>query len=109
MGTNYYVKSETCESCGHKPEQLHIGKLSAGWEFVFQATEKFKSFEQWCDHLKTVDIVNEYDEIVTYVELVRIMQNSSGKKNHHDFCVGEQFAGTFKDVDGWAFNESEFS
>ena len=37
MGTNYYTEIEACECCGRRAEDLHIGKSSSGWRFLFQS------------------------------------------------------------------------
>lgn len=35
MGTNYYLHEKPdCECCGRPHEPLHIGKSSAGWNFL---------------------------------------------------------------------------
>jgi len=39
MGTNYYLRTPICPTCGHEEPDIHIGKLSAGWEFQFQGYE----------------------------------------------------------------------
>jgi hypothetical protein len=109
MSTNYYVKQTTCDHCGHTPEEAHIGKNSAGWEFVFQATEKCRCYEDWCDSLQNKIIVDEYGREVSFEEFYRIVQNSVGGKNHHNYCTDKGHVGTFNDADGWAFIENEFS
>lgn len=38
MGTNYYWRDQPCAGCG-RYEQLHVGKSSAGWCFLFRIYE----------------------------------------------------------------------
>ena len=85
MGTNYYaVKNRPSIHRG-----LHIGKSSHGWKFLFQ-----RQNDSWCDpevhwnsyedvrdwlkrHVvedKAYVILNEYDEIVSYDEFVKIVE-----------------------------------
>lgn len=33
MGTNYYLRTTPCPTCGHHVGDLHVGKSSAGWYF----------------------------------------------------------------------------
>lgn len=35
MGTNYYWREEPCGSCG-RADEMHVGKSSVGWVFVWQ-------------------------------------------------------------------------
>lgn len=36
MGTNYYLRHNACGGCG-RYDDIHIGKQSAGWSFLFRA------------------------------------------------------------------------
>ncbi len=33
MGTNYYLLIDRCPRCGRAEHKIHVGKLSAGWQF----------------------------------------------------------------------------
>ena len=111
MGTNYYVETTTCRCCGHKPERIHIGKNSVGWEFMFEAQELIRSFRDWRIYLTNKQIVDEYDRKVSYEDFLKLVYDSrdAGAKNHHDYCQNKGYSGTFKDDEGWAFIDGEFS
>lgn len=109
MSTNYYVKQTTCDHCGHTPDNLHIGKNLKGWEFIFQATKKLRTFEDWCDFLENETIIDEYDQEVSFVEFIKILQESVWAKNYHNYSVDQGYSNTFNDPAGWSFIESEFS
>lgn len=110
MGTNYYlVKNGPSVKSG-----LHIGKSSAGWRFLFrkpyhwEADKPLNTFEQWRDYLKetteegTHVIMNEYDEVVPYDELMKLIDRKQ-KENKPDmfkYC---------ENVNGYRFSEGEFS
>lgn len=114
MGTNYYVVP-------NRPsieEPIHIGKSSAGWMFLFQDVcepyrdvpviwHSYDEVEDWL-HRHTVDlndyvIINEYDEIVSFDELInRIQEKQISCKNNPDnftYC---------RNVNGYRFEEGEF-
>ena len=111
MGTNYYVETTTCRCCGHKPERIHIGKNSVGWEFMFEAQELIRSFKYWRIYLTNKQIVDEYGREVSYEDFLKLVYDSrvAGAKNHHDYCQNKGYSGTFKDDEGWAFIDGEFS
>lgn len=111
MGTNYYlVKNRPSIGSG-----LHIGKSSIGWRFLFHKpsiwdTDKpLNTFEQWRDYLKetTVDkkthvIMNEYDEIVSYEEFIKLVKEKQKCKSKDMFQYCEN-------VNGYRFSSGEFS
>lgn len=111
MGTNYYVKTETCSHCGHKPEPLHIGKMSAGWEFSFHATETIRSFADWREYLKDKVIENEYGCEVPYDQFVKMVEDSKGQMNHTAYCRKHHpdYKDCFLDPEGWSMTDGEFS
>ena len=110
MGTNYYlVKNKPSIDSG-----LHIGKSSLGWRFLFHRPAiwdvdvPLNTFEQWRDYLKeatesgTHIILNEYDEIVSFDEFIKMVQD---KQNYYrpdmfEYC---------DNVNGYRFSDGEFS
>ncbi len=74
MGTNYYAQIDCCKTCGKPGEELHIGKSSGGWRFLFRiytdhedGTDAPRSVEDWRALLDSSDvrIRNEYGESVS--------------------------------------------
>lgn len=81
MGTNYYVKLGD--------EELHIGKKSCGWKFLFQRyPEKLlQNFEDWTALLALNKIYNEYGEVVDFADFINMVncsRNNTKEKSHAD-------------------------
>lgn len=88
MGTNYYLhekKPETCPHCGHTPdyEPLHIGKSSMGWCFSLHVIpeEGINTLEDWQARWSKPEAViwNEYQELITPGEMLRIITERRGR------------------------------
>lgn len=111
MGTNYYVKTTKCNCCGHTPEQLHIGKSSAGWQFSFHSTKDIRSYKQWLEYLKDEVIEDEYGDVVSlevFKELVKA--KSFEDRNHAEYMMADEDGDCdFLDDEGHSFTESDFS
>lgn len=110
MGTNYYARYNICDCCDRYNE-LHIGKSSFGWKFLFRGYTKeedldIQTFENWKNFLKSEDvkIFDEYDEKVEYqrfIEFIEKKQNDDKHSNKHD--IG------YLDDEGYEFYNEEFS
>ena len=35
MGTNFYLHTDFCPCCGQPRQNVHLGKRSSGWKFLF--------------------------------------------------------------------------
>ncbi len=87
MGTNYYLhqqKGDICTSCGkgETQEELHIGKSSIGWKFIFNP--RFSSFKQWREVLeKSPDqIFDEYGQKISLFDFYsKVKSKQDGKVN----------------------------
>lgn len=106
MGTNYYVKSKTCECCGHKPEPLHIGKSSHGWTFIFRSHENLKSCKEWYRFLIDEHIEDEYGRAVSLTDFFNKVYSKQSEPYNHAIEYPE---GCYIDDDGFTFKEGEFS
>src|SRR2546430_2680384 len=64
MGTNYYARLNICPTCKRPEEEIHLGKSSMGWKFMFQYNggQYYKSVPEMKKWLKDKLIFNEYDE-----------------------------------------------
>lgn len=79
MGTNYYLKlyrGDKCEHCGRSDEldEIHIGKSSAGWKFLFDPNYgEFPTFLAWQKMLETHpnDIYDEYGRNISLFEFYK--------------------------------------
>lgn len=78
MGTNYYVKMKACPHCGRGGEDLHIGKSSGGWKFLFQRHDDMglDSARIWFDFLAAPDriIVDEYGQNVAFDDFKSLVE-----------------------------------
>jgi hypothetical protein len=72
MGTNYYAIIKECDSCKRNSELLHIGKSSAGWQFLFRLYEDkgLISWKAWKKFLANKKIEDEYGHPISYDEFV---------------------------------------
>lgn len=109
MGMNYYlVKNRPSIDNG-----LYIGKSSFGWRFIFYKTstrdsnKSLHTFEQWRDYLKettetgTHVIMNEYEEIVLYNQLMKLIANKQEEDN-------PDMLNYYENVNGYLFFDKEF-
>jgi len=92
MGTNYYAKIEEnkCECCNRADTyKIHIGKKSWGWSFNFRGYRKGLYDDQWKsgevdvdltswreykEYLADKQIVDEYGDIVSFDEFVKLVE-----------------------------------
>ena len=52
-----------------KETEIHIGKLSGGWKFLFDSNEKtFNSINEYKEYLKDYEIMSEYGESYSFEE-----------------------------------------
>lgn len=86
MGTNYFVDSKPCESCGHSRTSLHIGKCSYGWSFSFQGypEDDIMSYEHWLKEMENPNRVirDEYGEVMSLADFKDMVEQKKGDKNH---------------------------
>lgn len=97
MGTNYYAKPKVTKELKSKmvaaiesndfkevgrllPSEIHIGKSSAGWRFLFNHNgwEYFKDIESMKDFLMNCQIVDEYEMEISnedFWQLVKEKEN----------------------------------
>lgn len=88
MGTNYYVHTPACaDACEHcsASEQLHLGKSSGGWRFLFQADEDWpreQAYSLWLERAKLGEIRDEYDRPITLDELLKFVAVKQEARSH---------------------------
>lgn len=115
MGTNFYIR-DICSHCNRYDEE-HIGKSSAGWKFIFQAS-KHENPEEWFTHLEA-NKDNIYDEYGRKEDLEKFKAFIASKKDGHDersyhiaypdrpyIPYNEKTEYT---IDGYRFSKREFS
>lgn len=113
MGTNYYaVKKEPTVL-----SPIHIGKSSMGRKFCFYKVcsfenyiteEQLNTFPQWKKFLEeqtangNIIIMNEYDEVVSLDDFLKMVEIKQKEDNPDDFTYSDN-------IDGYRFNDGEFS
>lgn len=76
MGTNYYVTTNVCPTCGRGDERIHVGKSSMGWSFSFAWNdgEYYKSLAEFKKWLKGKKILDEYDKPISQKEFWEMVE-----------------------------------
>lgn len=103
MGTNYYAKINICHTCHRPEEEIHLGKSSWGWQFLFAYNDGdyYKDVAQLKDWLKDKEIFDEYDRPVTHEDFWKMIEDKQATVNPQD--------GHFMTIDGYRFMNGQFS
>jgi hypothetical protein len=99
MGTNYYLHKDYCPCCGHPKVEVHLGKSSGGWKFLFNKTRQVYNYETFCNFLKTGTIYDEYGNVRSEDYLLDLIQSKQLDQEHDD-C---------EHIDGYDFLNCDFS
>jgi hypothetical protein len=110
MGTNYYAQVDFCECCKRPAEELHIGKSSGGWAFLFMPHPErgLTTWAAWKAYLATVPIKNEYGDDVSFEGLSDIVESKQGQWTHQtcpDDAWGPYPRTGSMDPDGYQFSD----
>jgi len=105
MGMNYYVKLDECKHCG-RFEEIHLGKASCGWKFLFQLNGKkyYSSIDELKEWLKGKEIINEDDELVSHEEFWGVVAKKQLELLSHQY-----YDTGYEVIDGYEFWDCEFS
>lgn len=109
MGTNYYVRKNECDKCG-RYEEIHLGKKSSGWVFIFQYNggEFYKTVEEMKKWVKNKQIWNEYDEKVSYKEFWSMIGEAQKDIKNHKHA--EEYPSEYDFMlNGYSFTNRDFS
>ena len=117
MGTNFYWFKEKKKRKQSPDEGLHIGKLSYGWVFHFQAypNKGLVSYYQWQQATKSGYIYNEYGKLYSHEkfwEVVQLSKETIGELTPLDFttCGHKEIPGINEYMNnGFMFTENDFS
>lgn len=135
MGTNYYLRSKPCEKCGTCQTEKHIGKSSVGWQFHFRGYKDsmIVSFKDWIQEFTdpNKEIYDEYGnklDIEKFINIVSVQKHEC--LNYYNICFNHPMneqerkyikermnffpidaneRKIWKDNEGYAFSDSEFS
>ena len=119
MGTNYYhertpLTDAVCPRCHRACEQcegenrIHIGKSSAGWTFLFHATDTIRSYADWLVALEAGGIIrDEYGDVIPLADFRAKVEAKRAAPNDH----ARQYPrdNTYHDADGHSFTAGYFS
>jgi hypothetical protein len=107
MGTNYYVHNNPCKHCG-RSEEIHIGKDSHGWKFMFNYNEGkfYKNFDELRDWLGGKTIVDEYGREITFDNFLYRVYSKQKDLSHSEEYPGDTFS---FEIAGYEFTDWEFS
>ena len=103
MGTNYYAIKK-------KPrivkiyDEIHLGKSSVGWKFVFQEQEQYHNFEEFKDFILNNNewiIKDEYGKEISPNNLLKLIEEKQKENNPDDFTWD-------KNVGGYRFTDRDF-
>jgi len=115
MGTNYFVTFEPCHACGEQPDDIHIGKCSAGWRFLFHyhptLYQNMDDFRMWLmgKHIKD-EYGNDHTE-KDFWAMVEERQTRIKRKDEPRVDArppGSLYEGEFE-MKGYRFQEGDFS
>lgn len=116
MGTNYYIienMKPPCSCCGrpYEHEQVHIGKSSFGWKFLFSSVKgQYRDFKSWLEFVEKYkdSIYDEYERKVELEDLLKLIANKQENfKQEKVVNVGDDF--DYLDPEGYRFTDYEFS
>lgn len=139
MGTNYYAKLNLEKSIIDalyispiakmtvERFNLHIGKSSSGWKFLFQEQEIYDciehsgqlyyldSYKKWKNFLQRDDIViyNEYNKIINKDEFFKLVEDKQKEIHPTQEDLGRYPSSCrtmqYKDEEGYRFDKGDFS
>jgi hypothetical protein len=82
MGTNFYLKTSVCSSCGRGDKDLHIGKSSFGWAFSLHVDPEngIKDLPDWERLFSNPSnvIIDEYRRAISVTEMLDTITNRKG-------------------------------
>lgn len=105
MGTNFYVDIEPpCQHCGRGGERLHIGKSSAGWQFLFEAHAALglTSWHAWKAYLRGRNIWDEYGGRFRLADFELIVERKQGLRTEHGQAHLDEHGYLISDVGGFS-------
>lgn len=103
MGTNYYAELPVKSLA--EPEvsiKYHLGKASAGWNFLFDGSMLFKNMQMVRSLCPLCTITDEYGNILSYDDFMAVVNKHRHNKSH------TMFNSNYMDEDYYEFSEVSF-
>lgn len=104
MGCNYYLRRNYCPCCGTPREETHIGKSSVGWRWAAHIKRGIATFEEYKKFLNTGTIYDEYGEICSLDELLKLISAKKNERSHMEVSHDTQNEGAWDECD-WSLND----
>jgi len=128
MGTNYYLQCNLSNK-GDCHDQIHIGKSSAGWGFIFRAWTKetdikklpdklaIRNFEDWKRAIENKDyfIVDQYGNSCNKKTFFSMVAEKSHLRSHAKYVLADPNTSRYHIPENWedelghSFSDREFS
>lgn len=86
MGTNFFLRIDYCPHCNRCKEEIHLGKNSCGWKFLFRKSKNIRDYKSFCEFCKKGQIFDEYGREISYDDMLEIVNKPEGKCKHHSDC-----------------------
>jgi hypothetical protein len=101
VATNYYVKGKCADACQHCSTSLHLGRLSAGYRFLFRADPTWavrNLLEKWFERALSGQIESDTGLVMSHGEFFAMVFMASDETSPegtdytttggHSFAVG---------------------
>lgn len=120
MGTNHYLKVNVCEHCGRAEKELHVGKSSPGWRFLFHGIPgEVETRAHWLALMRTPGhaLRDEYGKPMTVEEFETMTAGKQDGIDQKSPVAGDEAEGgwlrsyreqLWYDPDGYTFDRGEF-
>lgn len=82
MGTNYYLHTDFCKYCGKPKKEVHLGKSSSGWKFLFHKTRQMFNFNSFCNFIEKGIIYDEYGNKCSSDDLLHLISIKQDEKHN---------------------------
>ena len=102
MGLNYYAQVNRCFHC-ERSEEVHIGKSSFGWKFLFNPYKE--SWKEWKEFLSEIPIKDEYGVQVSFEEFVQKVEKKQKEDGEHYTFAGDADKNRVIDPEGYLISK----
>ncbi len=93
MGTNYYLQVNYCEHC-KRYDEVHLGKCSKGWKFLFRKSENIKNIADAVYLTSKYLIIDEYGRNISSKDFWDMVHKKQNEKSHDEEVIdGFDFLG----------------
>jgi len=87
MGTNYYLETDFCPCCGTPKLNIHIGKSSCGWKFLFHKQPCINDFEDVKRIIHRGRLIDEYGSQISTEEFLKMVEVKQQEMEHQGLLI----------------------